>query len=134
MPSRLSDIASTSRKRYQYFIWHDEDRPLFFPDLAWHRWQALDVDAMREAAAHFVGTHDFASFARPGHGREHTQRTVWACDVSARLPKIVIGVEGLRDDSSQRLRSVLSLPFRAAASVLPMPSSSSREPVSVLQE
>jgi sterol desaturase/sphingolipid hydroxylase (fatty acid hydroxylase superfamily) len=65
--------------------------------------------------------------------------TVWDWlhgTLRTRVPQssIVIGVEGLRDDSSQRLRSVLSLPFRAAASVLPMPSSSSREPVSVLQE
>jgi tRNA pseudouridine38-40 synthase len=87
-------IRSTRTKRYQYFIWNHEDRPLFFADLAWHRWQALDVPAMIAAASHLVGEHDFASFAKPGHGRAETVRTLHACDVHYRAPKLVIGVEG----------------------------------------
>jgi tRNA pseudouridine38-40 synthase len=87
-------IRSTVAKRYQYFIWHDENRPVFFADLAWHRWQRLDVPAMIAASQHLVGEHDFASFAKPGHGRDNTIRTVSACDVHYRKPKLVIGVEG----------------------------------------
>ena len=87
-------IGSTTSKRYQYAIWNQPDRPTFFPDLAWHRWQRLDRAAMREAARKLIGTHDFASFARPGHGRDNTIRTVLACDVSARGPLVVVGVEG----------------------------------------
>jgi len=84
----------TTSKRYQYCIWHESDRPPFAADLMWHRWQELDVPAMRAAAAEFVGTHDFASFARAGHGREHTIRTVLECSVSYRQPRLVIGIEG----------------------------------------
>ena len=87
-------IRSTLSKRYQYFIWNSHDRPVFFNDLAWHRWQELDVEAMTQAAAALVGEHDFASFARPGHGRENTVRTILACEVSCRPPKLVIGIEG----------------------------------------
>jgi tRNA pseudouridine38-40 synthase len=87
-------IASTASKRYQYVVWTAEDRPVFAADLAYHRWQPLDVDAMAAAAAVLVGTHDFASFAKPGHGREHTVRTVLACSVRRRGPRLVIGVEG----------------------------------------
>jgi tRNA pseudouridine38-40 synthase len=87
-------ITSTTSKRYQYFIWHAPDRPVFFPDLAWHRWQELDVEAMAVAAGHVVGTHDFASFAKAGHGRENTVRTVHDCTVSYRSPRLVVGVEG----------------------------------------
>lgn len=87
-------IFSTVRKRYQYFIWNAPDRPVFFNDLAWHRWHKLDVAAMCAAAAMLVGEHDFASFARPGHGRENTVRRVYGCEVVARGPKLVIGVEG----------------------------------------
>jgi tRNA pseudouridine38-40 synthase len=94
VPERFDAVKSTTTKRYQYFIWNHADRPVFFPDLAWHRWQRLDVEAMATAAAHFVGSHDFASFARPGHGRENTVRTVHACDVTYRCPKLVVGVEG----------------------------------------
>jgi tRNA pseudouridine38-40 synthase len=87
-------ISATLSKRYQYFIWNTPDRPVFFPDLVWHRWLRLDPAAMNEAAQVLVGEHDFASFARPGHGREHTIRTILDCVVHYRLPRIVIGVEG----------------------------------------
>jgi len=87
-------VRSTVSKRYQYLIWNAPQRNCFIPDLCWHRWQRLDIDAMRQAAALLIGEHDFASFAKPGHGRESTIRTVLACDVSARGPRVVIGVEG----------------------------------------
>jgi tRNA pseudouridine38-40 synthase len=87
-------ISSTTSKRYQYAIWNHADRPTFFPDLAWHRWQQLDRGAMRDAAARLVGEHDFASFARPGHGRDNTVRIIHACEVSQRGALLVIGVEG----------------------------------------
>jgi tRNA pseudouridine38-40 synthase len=94
VPESFDAISSTRTKRYQFLIWNHADRPLFFSDLAWHRWHYLDVPKIVRAAKHFVGTHDFASFARPGHGRENTIRTVHACDVSFRSPKLVIGVQG----------------------------------------
>lgn len=87
-------VRSTVSKRYQYSILNSRQRDVFTHDLSWHRWQRLEIDAMRAAAAQFVGEHDFASFARPGHGRESTVRTVLGCDVSAFGPRVVIGVEG----------------------------------------
>lgn len=87
-------IASTLSKRYQYAIWNHTQRPVFAGDLWFHRWQPIDVDAMRLAAKHLEGEHDFASFCKPGHGRETTVRTVHAIDVSRMGPKIVIGFEG----------------------------------------
>ena len=94
VPDTFNAILSTDRKRYQYSLYNSHDRPVFQNDLTWHRWQKLDLDAMRAAAAHLVGEHDFASFCRPGHKREHTIRTLFACDVSAMGPRMVIGVEG----------------------------------------
>jgi tRNA pseudouridine38-40 synthase len=87
-------IRQPIAKRYQYAIWRGLDRPLFASDLFWHRWQELDISAMAQAAGHFVGTHDFTSFARPGHGRASTVRTILSCDVSQRGPRVVVGVEG----------------------------------------
>ncbi|MFT3786398.1 MAG: tRNA pseudouridine(38-40) synthase TruA [Tepidisphaeraceae bacterium] len=87
-------IRSTTRKRYQYAVWNAEDRSAFGGDLYFFRWHKIDVDRMRAGAKHFVGTHDYTSFARPGHGRATTTRTVLDCDVSRRGPIIVIGVEG----------------------------------------
>ena len=87
-------VTSTVSKRYQYYVWNAPDRPIFTPDLAMHRWQPLDVAAMRAAASRLVGEHDFASFAKPGHGRANTIRKVLGCDVSFRAPRMIIGVEG----------------------------------------
>lgn len=87
-------IRSTIRKRYQYYIWNYADRPIFFSDLAWHRWHRLDIPAMAAAGALLVGEHDFASFARPGHGRLHTVRTILGCKVIRHGGRLVIGVEG----------------------------------------
>jgi tRNA pseudouridine38-40 synthase len=87
-------ISSTISKRYQYLIWHAPDRSPFITDLAWHRWQALDIDAMKRAASHLIGEHDFAAFAKPGHNRTHTVRTVHEVSVSRRGKLLVIGVEG----------------------------------------
>lgn len=87
-------IGSTLSKRYQYFIWNAEQRNPFLSELCWHRRHVLDIPAMRDAARLLAGTHDFASFARAGHGRENTIRTVHNCSVSRRGPLLVIGVEG----------------------------------------
>ena len=94
VPETFDAIQSTVRKRYQYFIWNASDRPVFFNDLAWHRWHKLNLEAMRAAAAHLVGEQDFLSFARPGHGRINTVRTLHACDIVARDAKLVFGIEG----------------------------------------
>jgi tRNA pseudouridine38-40 synthase len=94
VPDSFDAIRSTISKRYQYMIWHAPDRPPFINELVWHRWFTLDIEAMQAAATHLIGTHDFASFAKPGHGRDNTIRTVHDCSVSYRSPRLIIGVEG----------------------------------------
>ena len=94
VPPHFDATSWTTSKRYQYFIWHHDDRPLFFGDLAWHRWKPLDIQAMQAASKHLVGTKDFSSFCTPGHGRYSTVRTVMSCEVSYRKPKLVISTEG----------------------------------------
>jgi tRNA pseudouridine38-40 synthase len=94
VPDSFDAIQCTTTKRYQYFIWNAPDRNAFFPDLCWHRWQELNLNAMRKAAEHFVGEHDFASFAKPGHGRQSSIRRIDHCRISVNGPRIIIGVEG----------------------------------------
>jgi tRNA pseudouridine38-40 synthase len=94
VPDSFDAITAAVAKRYQYFVWNTSDRNPFYPDLCWHKWQPLDVAAMMKGARHFIGEHDFASFTKPGHGRESTTRTIHDCVVSQRGPRIVIGVEG----------------------------------------
>lgn len=94
VPPEFDAILSTRSKRYQYLLWQSPVRPVFHEDLCWYHWKALDIEAMRDAARHFVGTRDFAALAKAGHGRETTVRTVHTCEVTWRLPRIVIATEG----------------------------------------
>ncbi len=94
VPDSFDAIAAAVSKRYQYYIWNARNRDPFAFDLSWHRWQTLDIPAMKAAAVHFIGEHDFASFTRPTHGRQNSIRCVADCSIAARGPRIVVGVEG----------------------------------------
>jgi tRNA pseudouridine38-40 synthase len=94
VPDTFDAITSTLSKRYQYFVFNSPDRPVFYPELCWHRWHPLEVAAMHEAAQALAGEHDFASFARPGHGREHTVRTIFRAEVRRSGNKVIVGIHG----------------------------------------
>ncbi len=94
VPLAFDAISDTERKRYQYAIWNTSDRDPMRGDLMFHRWQTLDFDAMRAAAAHLEGEHDFNAFAKPGHGRASTVRTLHECSLHVRGPMVIVGVTG----------------------------------------
>jgi tRNA pseudouridine38-40 synthase len=86
---------SACRKEYRYFVWNGAtmlpDKRLYCN----YVYRPLDVAAMRRAAAHFLGRHDFASFtANPQREVESTVRTVYACTLSKKGPEIVFRVSG----------------------------------------
>jgi tRNA pseudouridine38-40 synthase len=86
---------SAVRKEYRYFVWNARtmlpDKRLY----AAHVRRPLDVAAMREAAAFFVGRHDFAAFtANPNREVESTVREVYGCTVSQKGAEIVFRVSG----------------------------------------
>lgn len=87
-------VSLTDRKRYQYLIWNDADKPVFHWDLAFHRWQKLNIPAMQQAASFLIGEHDFAAFSKPGHGRTSTVRTIHELSIHVRRPRVVIGITG----------------------------------------
>ncbi|MCL1887955.1 MAG: tRNA pseudouridine(38-40) synthase TruA [Kiritimatiellaeota bacterium] len=83
------------RKEYRYFAWNDAvippDKRLYHA----HAMRPLDLAAMRAAAAHFVGEHDFASFtANPQREVKTTVREIYACVVSKSGKRICIRVQG----------------------------------------
>lgn len=53
---------SAIKKLYTYRILHRPSRSAIERTRAWHIYGKLDLDAMREAAGHLVGKHDFSSF------------------------------------------------------------------------
>ena len=84
-------------KEYRYRIWnHPAMNPLLRTQ-AWHVPRKLDLDAMREAAALFVGRHDFSAFTanRPGELGDPV-RTLDRCEIRRRgfLYKMCRGIVG----------------------------------------
>jgi tRNA pseudouridine38-40 synthase len=86
-----------TRKQYRYNVWNHPGMNPLLRHTAWHVPRRLDLRAMRAAAAAFVGTHDFQSFAaNPGYARESTVRTLSRCDLksSGRLLTFVLEGDG----------------------------------------
>ncbi|WP_419656495.1 tRNA pseudouridine(38-40) synthase TruA [Desulfosarcina variabilis] len=63
-------------KHYRYHIVNAPIAPAIGRQFVWHIRKPLDTAAMRQAADHMVGTHDFKSFEGAGSPRAHTVRTV----------------------------------------------------------
>uniref|UniRef100_A0A0E0L0I5 tRNA pseudouridine synthase n=1 Tax=Oryza punctata TaxID=4537 RepID=A0A0E0L0I5_ORYPU len=59
--------TSTKSKIYHYKIYNGPVMDPFHNHYAYHSAYKLNSQAMREAAKHFVGTHDFTSFANAVH-------------------------------------------------------------------
>jgi tRNA pseudouridine38-40 synthase len=82
-------------KQYRYFIWN---HPVMNPLLArraWHVKRRLDLPAMRAAARHFVGRHDFRSFrSNPDYDTDATVRTLTRCEIRRSGLQLTILIEG----------------------------------------
>lgn len=83
-----------SRKTYEYRILN---RTFPLPNRRLDTYfyhHALDLQAMRQAAQHLVGTHDFKSFCSVNTQVEDTVRTIFACDVTRSDDILTIRVTG----------------------------------------
>lgn len=82
-------------KQYRYLVWN---HPVMNPLLrrqAWHVKRELDLAAVRTAAKHFVGKHDFRSFrTNPAYDTDSTVRTLTRCTVLRRGPVLTVTIEG----------------------------------------
>lgn len=74
-------IASCARKEYTYLIYNARVRDPFYVNRAWFYPKHLDEKVLAEAAAQFVGTHDFAAVRSVGTDVKSTVRTVYYYDV-----------------------------------------------------
>jgi tRNA pseudouridine38-40 synthase len=72
---------SARGKRYRYVIENGPTRAPLSRRHAWQHFQPLDVAAMRAAAAHLVGRHDFAAFQASDCASRHAVREVRRLDV-----------------------------------------------------
>jgi len=68
---------SCIKKEYTYRIFNSRIRNPFYSSRAYFYPQNLDVDIMKAASQHFVGTHDFAALRSVGTKTKTTVRTVF---------------------------------------------------------
>ncbi len=81
-------------KHYRYTIYNGKRRSPLSRLYAWHLRGRLDVAVMREAAARFVGEHDFAAFRTTGCAARTTVRRIDAVDVTEHEEFVQIDVIG----------------------------------------
>lgn len=83
-----------SRKTYEYRIYRgtfpQPTRRLY----TYFTYYALDVEAMRRAAACLVGEHDFKSFCQEGAQVESTVRRIYSIELSEQGPELVLRICG----------------------------------------
>ena len=82
-------------KIYRYRIWTAPILPPFEYRRAWHVARPLDLRILKAAAKHFVGTHDFATFAaNRGKPEPSTIRTINSVRVRQNGPCVTIEFDG----------------------------------------
>jgi tRNA pseudouridine38-40 synthase len=81
VPDDYSVRAHVCEKEYMYVILNTRVPSPFYVGRAWHVPHPLDYKKMNEAAAHFVGRHDFRAFIASGSDVIDTTRSVSVCRV-----------------------------------------------------
>jgi len=87
-------IADAVTKHYRYTIYNAAVRSPLRRLYTWHVREALNLDRMREAARHFIGLHDYASFRATNFATKTSERRVDAVDISQDGNLIIIDVVG----------------------------------------
>ena len=98
IPGFSARFDATCRE-YRYRIVSGSVPPLFLGDVAWWTTKPLDLEAMREGAAHLLGEHDFRSFCvTPSAVGKRTFRRLDAIEVYEEQqlgePHVVVRVTG----------------------------------------
>jgi tRNA pseudouridine38-40 synthase len=86
---------SAKGKIYRYRIWTAPVLPPFEYGRAWHVARPLNLKVLKSAAKHFVGRHDFVSFAaNRGKPEKSTVRTINSVRVRQKGPCITVEFNG----------------------------------------
>ncbi len=85
---------SAHSKTYEYSILNSPLRSPLMRAYSWHIQQPLDVTSMSLAAAHLLGSHDFASFGSPTDGTPSTIRRMFEASVRKQDDMIKFAITG----------------------------------------
>jgi tRNA pseudouridine38-40 synthase len=94
-PANFHARFDAKGKQYRYFLWNYPAMNPLLRQQAWQIPKPLDLTAMRSAARHFIGTHDFKSFAASrNYEVESTVRTLNRCDIKKSGALLTFVIEG----------------------------------------
>ena len=91
---RFHARLNASTKRYRYRIWNSQKPCVFDRRYVWVNPDALDVEKMRQAAAHFIGEHDFSAFCANKKMKKSTVRRVDRIDILPDGPELRLDFVG----------------------------------------
>ncbi len=91
---RFHSRFSAKRKWYRYRIRVGSEKNVFERRYVWQLGKALDVDAMKKAAALLTGTHDFTSFCGNKKMKKSAVRTVEKISFTVEHGELVIDFYG----------------------------------------
>ncbi|WP_458119006.1 tRNA pseudouridine(38-40) synthase TruA [Paenibacillus sp. Z6-24] len=81
-------------KTYLYKIWNREYSHPFMRKYSMHVVKPLDIHRMRQAAAHFIGEHDFTAYANAKSKKKDSVRTIYTLDIQEKDGFIEFRVQG----------------------------------------
>lgn len=92
-PPRFHARLSCTGKSYLYRVWNSAAPCVFQRKYVSRVPEALDIEAMRAAAGHLLGGHDFAAFAT-ARGKKSTVRRLDGIDISCEGAEVRILLSG----------------------------------------
>lgn len=95
VPLEFHPRREATSKQYRYTLHVSQNRSPLFRMYSWHIRGPLNTDAMRKAAAFFVGEHDFAAFRGAGCAAKTTLRVVTSIEISEHGEFLLIDVVGV---------------------------------------
>lgn len=94
MPADFHARFSCKAKEYMYRIHNSESKNPFTTDLELLYRRKLDITLMQEAAQHFIGTHDFATFCTNCTEKQNTIRTIYDITIEKQGNTVILLVKG----------------------------------------
>ncbi|MGV8982785.1 tRNA pseudouridine(38-40) synthase TruA [Clostridium sp.] len=96
MPCEFHSRYNSTGKLYSYTILNRYESVAVGRNYIYHHKVILDIDAMKEAAEYFMGTHDFSAFKNLGSSVKTSVRTIFRLDIirNEDVIKIYIAADG----------------------------------------
>ena len=91
---RFHARLNAKEKTYQYRIWNSETPCVFDRRFVAVMPEELNLDAMKQAAAHFLGQHDFSAFCGNPKFKKSTVRFIRSLEIMRQGEELVIEVTG----------------------------------------